>query len=73
MLRVGCLTSGIIILFFLLGIWIDRKYETGNLFTAILMIASMPITMLAIFRWLRSSNAPMKAFSSDADKVEEKE
>ena len=72
-IRVGCLTAGIIVLFLLAGIWIDNKYETGTLFTGILVIISMPITMLAIFRWLRNPSAQMSTLSPHTDKVDQEE
>ena len=53
--EVGCLTLVIILAALILGLWLDQKLDTRPLFTIILMIASMPMTWVAIFRIVNRS------------------
>ena len=48
--QVGCLTLVIILVALVAGLWLDNQFQTRPLFTIILMIVSMPITIFLMFR-----------------------
>jgi MFS-type transporter involved in bile tolerance (Atg22 family) len=48
--QVGCLTLVIILVALVAGLWLDNQFQTRPLFTIILVIASMPITIFLMFR-----------------------
>ena len=47
--QVGCLTVIIILAAFFAGRWLDRQFESEALFTVILMVASVPVTLVVMF------------------------
>jgi len=51
---VGFLTVIIILVAFIAGRWLDNQFEYDALFTVILMIASVPVTLIAMFWVVRS-------------------
>ena len=52
---VGFLTIFIILVAFLAGRWLDSLFGNDALFTVILMIASVPVTLIAMFWVVRLS------------------
>lgn len=48
--QVGCLTLVIILVALVAGLWLDNQFQTRPLFTIILIIVSMPITIYLMFR-----------------------
>jgi magnesium-transporting ATPase (P-type) len=44
--QVGCLTIVIILAAFLAGRWLDNQFGSDALFTVILMVASVPVTLV---------------------------
>ena len=48
--QVGCLTLVIILVAMVAGLWLDNQFQTRPLFTIILVIVSMPITIFLMFR-----------------------
>ena len=48
--QVGCLTLVIILVALVAGLWLDNQFQTRPLFTIILVIISMPITIFLMFR-----------------------
>ncbi|UCD98543.1 MAG: AtpZ/AtpI family protein [Chloroflexota bacterium] len=52
--QVGCLTVIIILVAFLAGRWLDSRFESDALFTVILMVASVPVTLVVMFWVVRS-------------------
>ena len=48
--QVGCLTLVIILVALVAGLWLDNQFQTRPLFTIILIIVSMPITIFLMFR-----------------------
>ena len=66
----GLITLGIVILFLLGGLWLDRAMNTKPLFTLLLMIVSAPISIFVMYRVAMNSiskmNPPVK--STDGDK-----
>ncbi len=48
--QVGCLTLVIILVALVAGLWLDNQFQTRPLFTIVLVIVSMPITIFLMFR-----------------------
>ena len=51
---VGCLTVAIILIAFVAGKWLDSQFGSDALFTVILMVASVPVTLVVMFWVVRS-------------------
>ena len=54
---VGFLTVVIILVAFLAGRWLDNQFGNDALFTVILMVASVPVTLVVMFWVVRSVTA----------------
>jgi uncharacterized membrane protein len=52
--QVGCLTIIIIVAAFFAGRWLDNQFGSEALFTVILMVASVPVTLVVMFWVVRS-------------------
>ncbi|MEO5886833.1 MAG: AtpZ/AtpI family protein [Anaerolineales bacterium] len=65
----GLITLGIVIVFLLGGLWLDRIMDTRPFFTLLLMIVSAPISIFAMYRVAMSSiskiNPPVKRTDGD--------
>jgi len=48
--QVGCLTLVIILVALVAGLWLDNQFQTRPLFTIVLIIVSMPITIFLMLR-----------------------
>jgi F0F1-type ATP synthase assembly protein I len=46
--KIGCLTLIIVLLALSAGLWLDNRFGTRPLYTIILILASAPLTFLAI-------------------------
>lgn len=57
MLQVGAATLVIVLLSVFGGLWLDRQFDTSPLFTAILIIAGIPITIVIMYRIARRTIA----------------
>jgi len=54
---VGCVTVVITIAALLLGLWLDAQFGTRPLYTVVITIASLPVTLITVFvvtRWTTS-------------------
>ena len=49
--QVGCLTTSIIILALILGLWLDNQFQVRPTFTILLLVISVPVT-LAMMLWI---------------------
>lgn len=58
--QVGCLTLIIIIVALFAGLWIDKTLDTKPLFTLILMVGSVPVTLILMFKIVRTATSHMK-------------
>jgi len=58
--QVGCLTLVIIFGALIAGLWLDRMFETKPLFTILLMVASMPMTIYLMFRVVQGATNRIK-------------
>jgi uncharacterized membrane protein len=52
--QVGCLTIIIIVAAFFAGRWLDNQFGSDALFTVILMVASVPVTLVVMFWVVRT-------------------
>lgn len=57
--QVGCLTLAFILAALVVGLWLDARFDTRPLITIILMIGSVPVTLVAMFWVVRSATARM--------------
>ncbi len=57
---VGCLTMVIIVAALILGLWLDKNFDTKPLFTLILIIGSVPVTLVVMFMVVNSATKRMK-------------
>ena len=58
--QVGCITLVIIFGSLIAGLWLDRSFATKPLFTILLMIASMPITLYLMFRVVQGATGRIR-------------
>lgn len=58
--QVGCLTLGIIFVALFGGLWLDRSLGTRPLFTILLLIGSVPVTLLVMFRVVKAATDRIK-------------
>ena len=65
--QVGCLTIVIIFAALFLGIWLDNTFDTKPVFTVGLIIASIPITLVAMLLVVRAATARLT--KSDQEKA----
>lgn len=63
--QVGCLTLLIVLAALLGGLWLDNQYATRPLFTVILMVASVPITLVAMFWVVKKATSRIKTVEKD--------
>jgi len=70
--QVGCLTVIIILVAFLAGRWLDSRFESDALFTVILMVASVPVTLVVMF-WVVKSVTSRFAKPSGHNLMEDEE
>jgi len=57
---VGCLTMVIVIAALVLGLWLDKSFNTKPLFTLILIIGSVPVTLVVMFMVVNSATKRIK-------------
>lgn len=58
--QVGCLTLIIIFLALFAGLWLDRYFDTRPLFTIVLLIGSVPVTLFLMFRVVKAATKRIK-------------
>ncbi len=59
--QVGCVTLVIIIAAVLGGLWLDARFQTRPIFTLILLIASIPVSLVAMLYIVRLVTSKIKA------------
>lgn len=58
--QVGFVTLVIIFGALIAGLWLDRTFETKPLFTMLLMVASMPLTIFVMFKIVQGATSRIK-------------
>lgn len=59
--QVGCLTLLIVLIALFGGLWLDNRFDTRPLFTIILMIGSVPVTLVAMFWVVRATTSRIRS------------
>ncbi len=68
--QVGCLTLVIIFVALFAGLWLDRYFATRPLFTIVLLIGSVPVTLFLMFRMVRAATNRIKpVYNTEKSKV----
>lgn len=68
--QVGCLTIIIIFAALFLGIWLDNSFDTKPIFTVGLIIASIPVTLIAMLLVVRTATRRLTETETDNGKSE---
>jgi ABC-type transport system involved in cytochrome c biogenesis permease subunit len=55
--QVGCLTLVIIFIALFAGLWLDRSFDTRPLFTIVLLLGSVPVTLYLMFRVVKAATS----------------
>lgn len=58
--QAGCLTLLVVVIALLAGLWIDNLFDTRPLFTLILVIASIPISLVLMFLVVQTAITKIK-------------
>lgn len=58
--QVGCLTLVIVLAAVFGGLWLDARFQTRPMITLILVIASIPISLVLMFLVVRGATAKIK-------------
>jgi F0F1-type ATP synthase assembly protein I len=58
--QVGCLTLLIIIAALFAGLWLDKTFNSKPIFTLVLMLASVPLTLVLMVKIVTSATKRMK-------------
>jgi len=69
--QVGCLTLVIVLAALIVGLWLDTQFGTKPMLTVILMIASVPVTLVLMFWIVRAATARIQ--SGDAHIAEKQQ
>lgn len=65
--QVGCLTLGIILLSVFGGMWLDSMFGTKPVFTLILLLAGIPLSVFLMLVVARRTLAKLKSDSNATD------
>ena len=72
--QVGCLTLAVIIITLFGGLWLDARLDTKPLFTILLLLGSIPVTIILMFWVVRKATSRIKpAVTSDNEAIQEDE
>ncbi len=63
--QVGCLTLIIVLAALFGGLWLDNRYNSRPLFTIILMIGSIPVTLIAMFLVVRAATSRLTSAKNE--------
>lgn len=66
--QIGCLTLVIILASLFAGLWLDRTFDTKPLFTLILMLAGIPLSVILMLMLARKSIAKLASDNSKTNK-----
>jgi hypothetical protein len=65
--QVGCLTLLIVLAALFGGLWLDNFFGTKPVITVVLMIASVPVTLVVMFWIVRKATARLQAIGQPID------
>ena len=69
--QVGCVTLVIILAAVLGGLWLDSQFQTRPFFTLVLLIASIPVSIVAMLFIVRPATSKIKANAPKREKTDE--
>ncbi len=69
--QVGCLTLVIVLAALFGGLWLDNYFQTRPMFTIILMVASIPVTLVLMFWVVKAATSRLQ--DNKTQVVEKKE
>lgn len=69
--QVGCLTLVIVILALFGGLYLDKLLDTKPLFTILLMVGSVPVTLFVMFRVVKTATDRIKPVVEKKETEEE--
>ncbi len=68
---VGCVTLGIVTAAVLGGLWLDANFHTRPFFTLVLLVASIPVSLIAMLFIVRLVTSRIKAAPLRANRSDE--
>ena len=71
--QVGCLTLVIVLAALIVGLWLDAQFGTKPMLTVILMIASVPVTLVLMFWVVRAATARIQSGESQISEEQQEE
>lgn len=69
--QVGCLTLVIVLAALFTGLWLDNYFQTRPMITVILMVASVPLTLVLMFWVVKSATSRLQQNPTPENKNEE--
>ena len=69
--QVGFLTLAIIVVALIAGLWLDARFDSKPLFTLILLLGSVPVTLVVMYRVATAAVRRMKTVAPPASRGEE--
>ena len=76
--QIGCVVPGIILASVVLGLWLDKAFDTGKLITLIMVLGSLPVSIYLTFRLamravkeINQSMPPISSQKTNPSKEEE--
>jgi len=58
--QVGCLTLLVVFAALFVGLWLDKSLGTKPVFTVVLLLGSVPVTLFLMFRMVKAAVDRMK-------------
>jgi F0F1-type ATP synthase assembly protein I len=58
--QVGCLTLLIVLAALFGGLWLDNRFDTRPIITVVLMLGSIPLTLIAMFWTVRKATVRLQ-------------
>ncbi len=71
--QVGCLTVAVIFAALLAGLWLDNHFQSRPIFTILLFVASVPVTVAMMFVVVRRATARFAASSASTQETPSQE
>jgi F0F1-type ATP synthase assembly protein I len=63
--QVGFLTLCIVLVSLFGGLWLDKRFDSKPIFTVVLMLASVPVTIIMMFWVVRNATARIRPVPPD--------
>lgn len=69
--QVGFLTLGIIFLALFGGLWLDKYMDTKPMFTIVLLVGSVPVTLFLMFRVVKTATNKIQLMQDEPPEEEQ--